>query len=93
MNPQPNLVALGLIVSDKKIFKDFATWLPWQPELCLDSNSLNTFQLVPPKDISCEVWPKLDKEEMSIVDRRWTDNDGRRSTGLLKQLTEHYVLR
>ena len=61
MNPQPNLVALGLIVSDKKIFKDFATWLPWQPELCLDSNSLNTFQLVPPKDISCEVWPKLAK--------------------------------
>ena len=31
----PNLVALGLMVSDKKIFKDFkkiSVLLPWQPE-------------------------------------------------------------
>ena len=31
----PNLVALGLMVSDKKIFKDFKKFsvlLPWQPE-------------------------------------------------------------
>ena len=31
----PNLVALSLMVSDKKIFKDFKNFyvlLPWQPE-------------------------------------------------------------
>ena len=60
MNLHTNLVALGLIVSDKKIFKDFATWLPWQPELCLDSSSLNNSQLVPPKDHSCEVLVQID---------------------------------
>ena len=38
----PNLVALGLMVSDKKIFKDFkkiSVLLPWQPELLKESNS------------------------------------------------------
>ena len=37
----PNLVALGLIVSDKKIFKDFKKFsvlLPWQPEFLKESN-------------------------------------------------------
>ena len=37
----PNLVALGLMVSDKKIFKDFKNFyvlLPWQPELLKESN-------------------------------------------------------
>ena len=31
----PNLVALGLMVSDKKVFKDFKIFLvllPWQPQ-------------------------------------------------------------
>ena len=38
----PNLVALGLKVSDKKIFEDinsFSVFLPWQPELLKESNS------------------------------------------------------
>ena len=36
----PNLVALGLMVSDKKIFKDFKKFsvlLPWQPEFLKES--------------------------------------------------------
>ena len=38
----PNLVTLGLKVSDKKIFKDFKkiqVLLPWQPEFLKESNS------------------------------------------------------
>ena len=37
----PNLVALGIIVSDKKILKDFkkiSVLLPWQPEFLKESN-------------------------------------------------------
>ena len=37
----PNLVALGLMVSDKNIFKDckiFSVLLPWQPEFLKESN-------------------------------------------------------
>ena len=37
----PNLVALGLMVSDKKIFKDFkkiSVLLPWQSEFLKESN-------------------------------------------------------
>ena len=39
----PNLVALGLMVSDKKILKDFKrilVLLPWQPEFLKESNYL-----------------------------------------------------
>ena len=36
----PNLVALNLMVSDKKILK---TFFPWQPEFSLKSNSLKKF--------------------------------------------------
>ena len=39
----PNLVALGLMASDKKIFKDFIFFLVlllWQPEYLKESNSL-----------------------------------------------------
>ena len=38
----PNLVALSLMVLDKKIFKDFKLFsllLPWQPEFLKESNS------------------------------------------------------
>ena len=37
-----NLVALGLMVSEKKIFENFKTFsvlLPWQPEFLKESNS------------------------------------------------------
>ena len=42
----PNLVALGLMVSDKKIFKDFkknSVLLPWQPECLKESNYFKKF--------------------------------------------------
>ena len=38
----PNLVALSIMVSDKKIFKDFKKFsvlFPWQPEFLKESNS------------------------------------------------------
>ena len=38
----PNLVALGIMVSDKKIFKDFKKFsvlIPWQPDFLKESNS------------------------------------------------------
>ena len=86
-----------------KILKDFATWLPWQPEFCSDSSSLNNFQLVPPKDNSCEVWSKL--VQWFRRSQLLTD-DGQQMTdpGVLAYLksflstmfsgdTEHYVLR
>ena len=41
----PNLVALGLMVSDKKIFKDlkkFSVLLPWQPGFLKESNYFNS---------------------------------------------------
>ena len=43
----PNLVALGLMVSDKKIFKDFkkcSVLLPWQPEFLKESNYFKNFE-------------------------------------------------
>ena len=42
----PNVVALRLMVSDKKIFKDFKNFLvllPWQPEFLKESNYLKKF--------------------------------------------------
>ena len=42
----PNLVALDLMVSDKKIFKDFKNFkvlLLWQPESLKESNSFKKF--------------------------------------------------
>ena len=42
----PNLVALGIMVSDKMIFKDFKKFsvlLQWQPEFLKESNSVKKF--------------------------------------------------
>ena len=50
-------VAIGLIVSDKKIFKDLALGCHGKPEFSLDCNSLNNFQLVPPKDYPVKFGP------------------------------------
>ena len=41
-----NLVALGLMLSDKEIFKDLKkkkVLLPWQPEFLKESNSFRKF--------------------------------------------------
>ena len=53
--------ALGLVVSDKKIFENcilktyFLT--PW-PTYATNWNNLNNFDRGPPRDHSCEVWSK-----------------------------------
>ena len=42
----PNLVAIGLMVSDMKIFKDFNFFLvllPWQPEFLKESSFFKKF--------------------------------------------------
>jgi len=56
--------ALGLVVSDKKIFENcilktyFLT--PW-PTYVTNWNGLNNFERGPPRDHSCEVWSKSNK--------------------------------
>ena len=66
----PNLVALSLMLSDKKIFKDFEkkifkdsenfeVLLPWQPEFLKESNSFKNSG--PWQKHSCEISSKLDK--------------------------------
>ena len=55
----PNMKALGLVVSDKKIFESFIskTYLmtPW-PTYATNWNGLNNFDRGPPRNHSCEVW-------------------------------------
>ena len=53
----PNLVALCLMVSDKKIFKDFKkiqVLLPWQPEFFKESNSFKNSEEDHGRNISVE---------------------------------------
>ena len=40
-------------------FLSFSFWLPWQPEFCMELNSLKEFWRGPCKEHSCEVWLKL----------------------------------
>ena len=51
--------ALGLVVTDKKIFESFIskTYLltPW-PTYAINWNGLNNFDRGPPRDHSCKVW-------------------------------------
>ena len=60
----PNLVALGLMVSDKKIFKDFNFFLvllPWKPEFLKESNSFKKFCGGPWQEHFCEISSKSGK--------------------------------
>ena len=56
--------ALGLVVSDKKIFENciLKTYLltPW-PTYVTNWSGLNNFDRGPPRDHSCEVWSKSNK--------------------------------
>ena len=59
----PNLVALGLMVSDKKIFKDFKNFsvlLPWQQEFLKESNYFKKLQRGPWQEHCCEISSKSD---------------------------------
>ena len=49
------------LVSEKKIFKVFAFCLkpfllPWQPEFCMESKSLDNFERTSPKEHFSKVW-------------------------------------
>ena len=60
----PNLVALGIMVSDKKIFKDLkkkSVLLQWQPEFLKESNSFKKFWRGPCQEQICEISSKSDK--------------------------------
>jgi len=102
--------ALGLVVSDKKIFEScilktyFLT--PW-PTYATNWNGLNNFDRGPPRDHSCEVWSKSNKQFQrrccfkkllthgrthARTDGRTTD-DGRRTLKDHKSSLEHFVLR
>jgi len=51
--------ALGLVVSDKKIFESFISktyLLTRGPTYATNWNGLNNFDRGPPRDHSCEVW-------------------------------------
>ena len=58
----PNLVALGIMVSDKKIFKDlkkFSVLLPWQPEFLKESNSFKNSEEDHARNISVKFHENL----------------------------------
>ena len=60
----PNLVALGLMVSDKKIFKVFnffSVLLPWQPQFLTESNFFKKFWRGPWQEHFCEISSKSNK--------------------------------
>ena len=60
----PNLVALGIMVSDK-IFKDFkknSVLLPWQPEVLKESNSFKKFCRGPCQEHLREISSKSGKQ-------------------------------
>ena len=81
----PNLVALGLMVSDKKIFKDFKKFsvlLPWQPEFLRNQIISRNSE----EDHGGNISVKFHQNPISRVNARTharTDGwkDGRRTTG------------
>jgi len=92
--------ALGLVVSDKKIFKNcilktyFLT--PW-PTYATNWNGLNNFGRGPPRDHSCEVWSKSNEwfQRRSCLKKMLTHartmDDGQ--WAITKAHLEHIVLR
>jgi len=98
--------ALGLVVSDKKIFENcilktyFLT--PW-PTYATNWNGLNNLDRGPPRDHSCEVWSKSNERFQrrcclkkllthARTDAR-TPDDGHRTLKDHKSSLEHFVLR
>jgi len=92
--------ALGLVVSDEKIFENcilktyFLT--PW-PTYATNQNHLNNFGRGPPRDHSCEVWSKSNEWfqrrrclSKKVFGRRTTD-DGQSPVTIAHH--EHFVLR
>ena len=98
--------ALGLAVSDKKIFENCILktyFLTRWPTYATNWNGLNNFDRGPPRDHSCEVWSKSNKLFQrrcclkkllthGRTDGRTTD-DGRRTLKDHNSSLEHFVLR
>jgi len=93
--------ALGLVVSDKKIFENcilktyFLT--PW-PSYITNQNHLNNFGRGPPRDHSCEVWSKSNEWfqrrrflSKKVYARRTTTDKGQSPVTIADH--EHFVLR
>jgi len=85
-----NMKALGLVVSDKKIFENFIlkTYFltPW-PSYATKWNNLNNFGRGPPRDHSCEDWSKSNER---FKRRRCLSKkvDGRRTTHAARRTTD-----
>ena len=99
--------ALGLIVSDKKIFENCILktyFLTLWPTYETNWNGLNNFDRRPPRDHSCEVWSKSNKrfQRRCCLKKLLTDGrtHGRTDYGQRtpdiegsQKLTERFVLR
>ena len=56
-----NYFEIGPMVDLLLIFKVFFNWLPWQQEFFMDYISFRSFEKMPQKEQSCEVWFQLAK--------------------------------
>ena len=95
-----NMKALGLVVSDKKIFENCILktyFLTLWPTYATNWNNLNNFGRGPPRDHSCEVWSKSNERFQrrrclsTKVYARCTTDDGQRPITIAHP--EHFVLR
>jgi len=93
--------ALGLVVSDKKIFENCILktyFLTLWPTYATNWNGLNNFDRGPPRDHSCEVWSKSNKrfQRRCCLKKFLTDartDEGCRTLKDHKSSLEHFVLR
>jgi len=79
----PNMKALGLIVSDRKIFENCILktyFLTLWPTYANNRNCLNNFCRGPPRDYSCWVWSNSNER---FKRRRCLSTHGRRDAGMM----------
>ena len=71
----------------------FSFWLPWQPELWVEFNLLNTFCRASPKEHPCQVSSRLAQwfRRRRCLKKLWTTHD--RHWAITKAHHEHFVLR
>ena len=90
----PNISPLSLLVSEKKIFKDLVTWLPWQPDQCMESHSFSNSVLASCQDHFYEVWLKSDHWLLSSCRLKKFTHTAHRTTPFTapsQYLTWHFV--
>jgi len=93
--------ALGLVVSDKKIFENCILktyFLTMWPTYATNQNYMNNFRRGAHRDHSCEVWSKSNEWfqrrrclSKKVYGRRTTTDDGQRPVTIAHP--EHFVLR